>query len=125
MDILNFSFTDAVAALKNKKVSAKEMAQFYLNRIEKMNPQLNAFLHIDQSALKQAEVIDQKMARGENLGLLAGIPFGIKDLLCVKNMPTTAASKMLKNFVPPYDATVVKKLKNADKYNLHASGKKY
>ncbi len=114
MDILNFSFTEAQAALKNKKISAKEMVQFYLNRIEKINPQLNAFLHIDQSALKQAEAVDQKIARGENVGLLAGIPFGIKDLLCVKNMPTTAASKMLKNFVPPYDATVVKKLKMAD-----------
>ena len=114
MDILNFSFAEAQTALKNKKISAKEMAQFYLNRIEKLNPQLNAFLHIDQSALKQAEVIDQKIARGENIGLLAGIPFGIKDLLCVKNMPTTASSKMLKNFVPPYDATVVKKLKMAD-----------
>lgn len=113
MDILNSSFSDAQAALKTKKISAQEMTQFYLNRIEKINPQLNAFLHIDQSALKQAELIDQKIAAGENVGLLAGLPFGIKDLLCVKNMPTTASSKMLKNFVPPYDATVVKKLKNA------------
>ncbi len=113
MDILNSSFSDAQVALKTKKISAKEMTQFYLNRIEKINSKLNAFLHIDQSALKQAELIDQKIAAGENVGLLAGLPFGIKDLLCVKNMPTTAASKMLKNFVPPYDATVVKKLKNA------------
>ena len=113
MDILNSSFSEAQTALKTKKISAKEMTQFYLNRIEKINPKLNAFLHIDQSALKQAELIDQKIAAGENAGLLAGLPFGIKDLLCVKNMPTTAASKMLKDFVPPYDATVVKKLKNA------------
>src|SRR5215470_12199513 len=74
-----------------------------------------AFLHVDEAGvLEQARAIDQKRQRGEPLGVLAGLPVALKDVLCTRGQRTTCASKMLKGFVPPYDAHVVERLRAAD-----------
>jgi aspartyl-tRNA(Asn)/glutamyl-tRNA(Gln) amidotransferase subunit A len=113
MDLLNATMSETRKAIAEKKISAVEISKFFLARAEKLNPSLNAFIKINSDCVKQAEFIDQQIASGEKVGLLAGIPFGIKDLLCTKNIETTAASKILTGFVPPYDATVVARLKKA------------
>jgi len=113
MDLLKITMSEAAQAIKNKKISALELTQFYFERSQKLNPKLNAIVEFNQSALTNAKAIDDKIAAGDDPGVLTGIPFGIKDLLCTQSIKTTAASKILKNFTPPYDATVVNRLKNA------------
>ena len=95
-------------------VSAEEVARAYLDRADSFQ-RLNAFVHLDADAvLAQARAVDEKRRKGEPLGALAGVPVAIKDVLCVKGEPTTCGSKMFKGFRPPYDATVIEKLKAAD-----------
>jgi aspartyl-tRNA(Asn)/glutamyl-tRNA(Gln) amidotransferase subunit A len=98
----------------SKARSAQEITQEALDRISAVDGQLNSFLRVTgEQALAQAKAIDAKVAAGEEIGLLAGIPIGIKDNLCTQGIPTTCASKMLQNFIPPYESTVTAKLKAA------------
>lgn len=113
MELLQASFRQVSEAVKLKKISAVEVAKFFLSRAEKLNPQLNAYIAFNTKALEEAKIVDQKIQNGEPVGPLAGVSFGIKDLLCTRDLRTTAGSKILSNFVPPYDATVVARLKNA------------
>ena len=113
MDLLKASFVEVADAVKSKKISAVEVTQFFLSRIEKLNPQLNAFITVSEKAIADAQEVDLKISKSDCIGPLAGIPFGIKDMLCTKGLRTTAGSKMLENFIPPYDATVVARLKSA------------
>jgi len=113
MDLLQASFKSVSDAVQAKKISAKEVTQFFLNRAEKLNPSLNAYILMNTKALEEAEKVDQKIQKNETVGPLAGVSFGIKDLLCTKGIRTTAASKILENFIPPYDSTVVARLKKA------------
>jgi aspartyl-tRNA(Asn)/glutamyl-tRNA(Gln) amidotransferase subunit A len=113
MDLLKASFKNVSDAVKSKKISATEVTKFFLGRAEKLNPKLNAFIAMNKTALEDAAAIDQKIQNNESAGSLAGVSFGIKDLLCTKNLRTTAGSKILENFIPPYDATVVARLKSA------------
>lgn len=113
MDLLQASFSNLNKALKTKEISVEETARFFLSRVEKLDSQLNSFTHINKDLINQAQALDQKMAQGDEVGPLAGVIFGIKDMLCTKGLPSTAGSKMLQNFIPPYDATVVSRLKNA------------
>lgn len=102
--------------LKDKKVSATELATDYLNKIEQSN--LNAFLHIDRElTLTQAKAADQRIA-DNNTTVLTGVPIAHKDLFVTKGWKTTAGSKMLENYVSPFDATVVDNLKAAGAVNL-------
>lgn len=96
------------------ELTATDCVQHFLNRIESHNPDLNAFISVSQSALEQAESIDRRRKAGQTLGCLAGLPIAIKDGICVAEQPTTAGSRMLENFTPPYDATIVERLKLAD-----------
>ncbi len=113
MDLTFSSFTDVVEAIKTKKMSVKEVTQHFQKRAESLNPKLNAFTSFNSNAIKEAEALDAKISQGQDIGPLAGLPFGIKEMLCTKGLKTTAGSKILENFIPPYDATVVSRLKNA------------
>src|SRR4028118_494135 len=100
--------------LIRKERSAVEITQESLNRITQLEPKLHSFLCVTgDRALEQASSVDAKIAAGEEIGLLAGIPIGIKDNMCTQGIPTTCASRMLENFVPPYESTVTQKLANS------------
>ncbi|BAZ29568.1 glutamyl-tRNA(Gln) amidotransferase subunit A [Cylindrospermum sp. NIES-4074] len=100
--------------LIKKERSAVEITQEALDRIQALEPKLHSFLCVTaQQALEQARAVDAKIAAGEEIGILAGIPIGIKDNLCTKGIPTTCASRILENFVPPYESTVTQKLADA------------
>ncbi len=96
------------------EVSSRELAQSALNHIEAVEPQVRALLTVTaEQALAQADEVDRRRAAGELLSPLAGVPIALKDNLCTSGVRTTAGSAMLSNFVPPYDATVVSKLRKA------------
>jgi aspartyl-tRNA(Asn)/glutamyl-tRNA(Gln) amidotransferase subunit A len=108
------SIRELHAQLIKKEFSAVEITQKALDRIAALEPKLHSFLHVTtEKALEQARSVDAKIAAGEEIGLLAGIPIGIKDNLCTKGIPTTCASRILENFVPPYESTVTQKLIDA------------
>ncbi|HAJ64096.1 MAG TPA: Asp-tRNA(Asn)/Glu-tRNA(Gln) amidotransferase GatCAB subunit A [Cyanobacteria bacterium UBA8543] len=97
-----------------KERSSVEITQEALDRIQALEPVLHSFLCVtSEYALEQARQVDAKISAGEEVGLLAGIPIGIKDNMCTKGIPTTCASRILENFVPPYESTVTQKLKDA------------
>ncbi|MGY8712684.1 MAG: amidase, partial [Verrucomicrobiia bacterium] len=101
-------------SLISKELSATEIAQAYLDQIDRVDHQVHAFLHRDdEDFISQAKASDARRAEGKTLGPLDGIPVGIKDVISVKGQPLTAASKILKDYISPYDATVITKLKEA------------
>ncbi|CCH67314.1 Aspartyl-tRNA(Asn) amidotransferase subunit A [Richelia intracellularis HH01] len=100
--------------LVNKERSAVEITRETLEKIQSLEPKLHSFLCItEEKALKQAQLVDARIAAGEQISLLAGIPIGIKDNICTKGITTTCASRILENFVPPYESTVTQKLFDA------------
>ena len=100
--------------LVKKERSAVEITQFYLDRIRAVDAQVNSFLLVtDDRAIAQAKAVDAKIAAGDAIGLLEGIPIAIKDNICTQNIRTTCASRILENFVPPYESTVSQKLIDA------------
>lgn len=111
--MINASLTELRAALDARKISSVELTQLFLQRIERLNPTINAFITVDPAhALANAREADARIGRGE-AGPLTGIPLAHKDLFCTQGMLTTCGSKMLANFVSPYDAHVVSQLKGA------------
>jgi aspartyl-tRNA(Asn)/glutamyl-tRNA(Gln) amidotransferase subunit A len=113
-DITRWTASELADALAAKDVSAVEATQAHLDRIAGVDTDVHAFLHVSENALATARAIDDRRAAGEELGRLAGVPIAIKDVLCTIDMPSTAGSKILEGWVPPYDATVVAKLRAAD-----------
>jgi aspartyl-tRNA(Asn)/glutamyl-tRNA(Gln) amidotransferase subunit A len=104
------SATQIAEAVNTKQITAVQVCQYFVERAEKLNPKINAFNIITKDlALEQAAAVDQKILNGEVLPL-AGVPIGIKDNLCVKGTATTCSSKMLKNYIAPYESTVTEKL---------------
>ncbi|MCX7923803.1 MAG: Asp-tRNA(Asn)/Glu-tRNA(Gln) amidotransferase subunit GatA [Clostridia bacterium] len=101
--------------LKNKKVSAVELTKTVLDRIEKVDSKVGSYITVcEDEALKRAKDVQEKIDKGETKSPLAGIPMALKDNMCTEGIKTTCASKMLNNFVPPYNATVAKKLYDQD-----------
>ncbi|MFF3669090.1 Asp-tRNA(Asn)/Glu-tRNA(Gln) amidotransferase subunit GatA [Microtetraspora malaysiensis] len=97
-----------------REVSAVEVTQAHLDRIAEVEPKVNAFLHVDpETTLAQARAVDERIAGGERLGPLAGVPVAHKDVFTTTDMPTTAGSKILEGWRPPYDATVTSRLREA------------
>jgi aspartyl-tRNA(Asn)/glutamyl-tRNA(Gln) amidotransferase subunit A len=102
------------ARLAAKKISARELIQSYYARIERENPRLNAFLTLSpERAYAQAGRIDAIVARGNGLPALAGLPLAVKDVLATRGVRTTCGSRILENYIPPYDATAVERLEGA------------
>lgn len=110
-EILNMPVTLLTEKIADKQLSSKEITEAYLENINKTDSEIGAYLTVtEESAIKTAEETDKKIAAGEKLSTLAGIPGGIKDNMCTKGVKTTCASKMLENFVPCYSSTAVEKL---------------
>ena len=111
-DLKNINLEKCLELLKRKKISSKELVSFYLKEAES-NKKLNAYISLNsENAIKSAEESDKRIAKNQARPL-EGVPLAIKDLFCTKDILTTAASKMLKNFKPTYESTVTKKLWDA------------
>jgi aspartyl-tRNA(Asn)/glutamyl-tRNA(Gln) amidotransferase subunit A len=113
-ELYTLSIHEAAELLRQRKISSVELTQAHLDRIREVEPKVNAFtLVTDDLAMKQAREADQRLASGENLYPLTGIPIAIKDVICTKHITTTAGSRILENFKPPYDAAVMERLHTA------------
>ena len=114
-DLIRQSAATLASAIAEGEVSAVEVAQAHLDRITAVDDRVHAFLHITtESAIAQAKAVDAKRASGDTLGPLAGVPLALKDILAMKGEPTTCGSKILEGWRPPYDATVVERLRAND-----------
>ncbi|MEV8094020.1 Asp-tRNA(Asn)/Glu-tRNA(Gln) amidotransferase subunit GatA [Kitasatospora sp. NPDC085879] len=113
-ELIKFTAAETAAAVAKGEVSAVEVAQAHLDRINAVDKKVNAFLHVDtEGALKAARAVDDRRARGEELGPLAGVPLALKDVFTTNGVPTTCGSKILEGWIPPYDATLTSRLKDA------------
>ena len=119
MDITELTVHELQEKLKSKELTITQITKAYVDRINEKEKDVQAFVTLlTDESLKQAEEIENKVNKGEIKGEFAGIPIGIKDNLCTKGIKTTCSSKMLENFVAPYDATVIEKINNENIINL-------
>ncbi|MCK4620038.1 MAG: aspartyl/glutamyl-tRNA amidotransferase subunit A, partial [Desulfobacterales bacterium] len=113
MNLYELTIHEAHNLLKSREISSQELTKSVLDRGESVEPRVGAYITVaGETAMAQAELADKAIAGG-NITHLMGIPLAIKDIICTKDLRTTCASKILENFVPPYDAFVIKKLKKA------------
>ncbi|MDD4767426.1 MAG: Asp-tRNA(Asn)/Glu-tRNA(Gln) amidotransferase subunit GatA [Desulfotomaculaceae bacterium] len=114
MKLLTLSVHQLGELMERKEFSSEELTRVHLERISQVEDEIKAFVTVtEEAALAQARAVDQKRARGEELSLLAGIPMAITDNICTDGVKTTCASRILYNFVPPYDAEAAARLKGA------------
>ena len=111
---LKISALDYIQEVKTGNISAEDFIGKTIERIQSVDDKLHAFLSVNDKAIDQAREIDKKVKSGEKVGDCFGMPISIKDNICIKDSKTTCASKMLENFIAPYDATVITKLKQQD-----------
>ena len=112
--MINKTAAQMAEALAKGETTSVELTQAHLDRVAEVDGQVKAFLHVDsEGALAQAKDVDARRAKGEKLSPIAGIPLALKDVLAQRGVPTTAGSKILQGWRPPYDSTVVSKLKDA------------
>lgn len=115
MEIYNMTAAELSKMLDKREISSEELTSVVFQRVEAVEEKIGAYITLDkEKAIADAKRVDQKRACGEKLSPLAGIPIGVKDNISTKCLATTCASKMLANYVPPYDATVVKALRAND-----------
>ncbi|MEE1927346.1 Asp-tRNA(Asn)/Glu-tRNA(Gln) amidotransferase subunit GatA [Streptomyces sp. TRM 70351] len=114
-DLTRLTAAQTAERIARGETSATEVAEAHLARIEAVDEKVNAFLHVDrEGALAAARRVDDKRAAGRELGPLAGVPLALKDIFTTEGVPTTVGSRILEGWVPPYDATVTRRLKDAD-----------
>ncbi|WKZ47931.1 MAG: Asp-tRNA(Asn)/Glu-tRNA(Gln) amidotransferase subunit GatA [Anaerolineales bacterium] len=114
MQLTNFTVREAHELLKTKKISSVELTQALLNRIHEIDSKIKSYVTVtDDLALEQAKRADERIAKGENVTPLTGIPFAMKDCISTRNVKTTCSSRILENYVPQYNATVTNKLADA------------
>ncbi|MBS7262152.1 MAG: Asp-tRNA(Asn)/Glu-tRNA(Gln) amidotransferase subunit GatA [Eubacteriales bacterium] len=115
MNLNEMTIRAAASAMARGEFSAEELTESALRRIKETQPAINAYITVmEERALEQARAVDRKRRAGEKLPLLAGVPGAIKDNICINGVRTTCASRMLENFVPMYDATVIERLDEND-----------
>lgn len=115
MELTRLSAWEMKELLRKGEVSSEDLVKSHLDKIEATDKDLNAFITVNsENALQAARRVDKKIKNGEETGLLAGIPIGIKDNIMTKDLRTTCGSRMLEDFLPPFDATVIRKIQNED-----------
>ncbi|MDG9704788.1 Asp-tRNA(Asn)/Glu-tRNA(Gln) amidotransferase subunit GatA [Streptomyces sp. DH37] len=114
-DLTRLTAAETAARIASGEASAVEVTEAHLARIEAVDEKVHAFLHVDrEGALARARTVDAKRSRGERLGPLAGVPLALKDIFTTEGVPTTVGSRILEGWIPPYDATLTRRLKDAD-----------
>ena len=114
MELYNLTIHELSEKLRRKELTSSELTEVFLKRIDAVEVKIKAYITIAKDdAVKQAKEADKRLASGRDITPLTGVPISVKDIFCTQGMLTTCASKILNNFVPPYDATVIKKLKDA------------
>ncbi|MFA5069884.1 MAG: Asp-tRNA(Asn)/Glu-tRNA(Gln) amidotransferase subunit GatA [Patescibacteria group bacterium] len=115
MDFAKLTLKKAHAALKTREFSSEELTRYFLDIIGKSDPKIHAYISLNQeAALKEAKEADKKIRKSGKINVLTGLPCAIKDNIMVEGLKTTAGSRILENYVAPYDATVIKKLKDKE-----------
>lgn len=113
MELFTLKVHEASDLIRRKKISSEELLKSVLGRIEEVEEAVRGYITVTKEyAFKKARQVDEKIARGEEPGTLEGIPFAVKDNICTRDILTTCSSKLLENFIPPYSATVFKKLED-------------
>ena len=114
MELYNLTIHELSEKLRKKELTSSELTEVFLKRIDAVEIKIKAYITIaKEDAARQAKEADKRLASGRDITPLTGVPISVKDIFCTQGMLTTCASKILNNFVPPYDATVIKKLKDA------------
>jgi len=111
MELLNLKIWQLKELYEKREVKPSEVVSLLIEEIYRKDREIHSYLYVNEKAIEEAKKVDEKIAKGEKLRQLEGIPISIKDNICTKDIPTTCASKILQNFIPPYDATVIERLK--------------
>ena len=113
MEFSNYKAHELKELIAKKEASVEEVTKAHLDRVESVDSKVDAFLYVaKEEALNDAKALDEKLSRGEDLGILGGVPLGVKDNISVKGMQNTCASKILEGYISPYDATVSEAVKS-------------
>ncbi|MHA2399880.1 MAG: amidase family protein, partial [Promethearchaeota archaeon] len=111
MKLHEYMAFELIEKIKNKEITIEEVIHQTFDRIEKIERVVHSFVYLTkEEAIKKAKKLDNKLKSGKKIGRLYGLPIGIKDLICIKDTPTTCGSKILESYSPPYNATIIEQL---------------